>query len=237
MAVDPALTFVGRAAPCVYLPVQTSQLRYELIPQLDADDYMHRLRAGWRRFGAVVFRPECPTCRMCQSLRVPVDTFRPSESQRRAWKKNEGAVTVRIGEPQISAEQQDLFDRFHQAQHEDKGWPVSDAADARMMADNPFPTEEWRYYLGERLIAVGYVDALPQGLSAIYFYYDPAERHRSLGTYNVLSILSAARERRLPHVYLGYYVAGYRSLEYKARFRPNEVLTPDGTWHPFDAGI
>jgi arginine-tRNA-protein transferase len=84
------------------------------------------------------------------------------------------------------------------------------------------------------LIGVGYVDALPGGLSAIYFYYDPGERHRSLGTYNVLSILASARARNLPHVYLGYYVAGCRSLEYKARFRPNEVLTGGGTWARFD---
>jgi arginine-tRNA-protein transferase len=37
----------------------------------------------------------------------------------------------------------------------------------------------------------------------------------------------------LPHVYLGYHVAGCRSLEYKGRFRPNEVLGEDGEWHPF----
>jgi arginyl-tRNA--protein-N-Asp/Glu arginylyltransferase len=28
-------------------------------------------------------------------------------------------------------------------------------------------------------------------------------------------------------------VAGCRSLEYKARFRPNEVLGPGGQWEPF----
>jgi arginine-tRNA-protein transferase len=67
----------------------------------------------------------------------------------------------------------------------------------------------------------------------MYFFHDPDERDRSLGTYNVMSILRAAAEWELPHVYLGYYVAGCRSLEYKARFRPNETLQPDGTWQPF----
>jgi arginine-tRNA-protein transferase len=96
-----------------------------------------------------------------------------------------------------------------------------------------FPTEEWCYDVGDRLVAVGYVDQLPDGLSAIYFFHDPGERHRSLGTFNVLALLAVARERRLPYVYLGYYVEGCRSLEYKGRFRPNEVLAPDGAWHPF----
>ena len=53
-----------------------------------------------------------------------------------------------------------------------------------MFVENPFPTEEWCYYDGARLIAVGYVDQLAEGLSAIYFYYDPDERldtlHHSL---------------------------------------------------------
>ena len=230
------LTFLAPPSRCDYLADRTAQFRYQQIPDLDAAGYMVRLRAGWRRFGAVVFRPECPACRMCQSLRIPVATFRPSQSQRRAWKKNAGVLSVRIGEPHVSAEKLALYDRFHWAQHEDKGWPPSDVENAAMMADNPFPTEEWCYYLGDRLVGVGYVDALPEGLSAIYFYYDPAERQRSLGTFNVLAILEAARERQLPHVYLGYYVAGYRSLEYKARFRPNEVVDAGGAWQPFAGG-
>jgi arginine-tRNA-protein transferase len=98
--------------------------------------------------------------------------------------------------------------------------------------DNPFATEEWSYYAGNRLIGVGYVDRLPGALSAIYFFHDPDERRRSLGTFNVLAILEAARAQRIPYVYLGYYVEGCRSLEYKARFKANEVLAPDGTWQP-----
>ena len=198
-----------------------------------AADYMDRLHQGWRRFGPVIFRPECPSCRMCQSLRVPVATFRSRESQRRAWTKNHGSVTLRIDSPSVSAEKLDLFSKFLQHGHEVKGWPADEGDQLGLMTANPFPTEEWCYYLDDRLIAVGYVDALPEGLSAIYFYHDPAERHRSLGTYNVLSILASARERGLPHVYLGYYVDGCRSLDYKARFRPNEVLGGPGNWEPF----
>ena len=72
-----------------------------------------------------------------------------------------------------------------------------------------------------------------EGLLALHFSNNPAERHRSLGTYNALSILASARERGLPHVYLGYYVEGCRSLDFKGRFRPNEVLSGHGSWQPF----
>lgn len=196
---------------------------------------MDRLRGGWRRFGPVVFRPECPACRMCQSLRVPTAAFEPTESQRRAWKRNAGEVTIRIGSPSISRAKLDLFARFHQHGHETKGWPAKEAPDLDLFLANPFPTEEWTYCVGDRLVGVGYVDALSEGLSAIYFYWDPAERHRSLGTFNILAMIASARERQLPHVYLGFYVEGCRSLEYKKRFRPNEVLKDGGDWVPFSS--
>jgi leucyl-tRNA---protein transferase len=228
-----SVSFLSTVAPCEYLPDRLWQLRYEVVPHLRPADYMQRMQQGWRRFGYAMFRPECPSCRMCQSLRVPVATFRPNQSQRRAWKRNHGEVSVRVGAPSLSRDRLDLWARFHRHGHETKGWPAETEGDPGLLLENPFRTEEWTYYAGNRLIAVGYVDALPEALSAIYCYYDPAERARSLGTFNILSLLAAARERELAHVYLGYYVAGCRSTEYKRTFRPNEVLRADGRWEAF----
>jgi arginyl-tRNA--protein-N-Asp/Glu arginylyltransferase len=230
-------TFTTDPGPCGYLPDREWSLNYEVVGELTPSEYMVRLKAGWRRFGYSMFRPACPGCRMCLSLRVPVGTFRPDRGQRRAQAANDGSVEIVVGEPRATREKLDLYDRFHEFQHSFKGWPdhgPSTAADyVESFVEHPFPTEEWCYYRGGRLAGVGYVDALPEGLSAIYFFYDPADRDRSPGTYNVLSVIRAAAARGLPHVYLGYYVSGCRSLEYKARFRPNEVLGDDGRWRPF----
>lgn len=231
---ESVVSFLSTVSRCEYLPDRNWQLRYELVPHLRPADYLQRLQQGWRRFGYAMFRPDCPFCRMCQSLRVPVDTFRASPNQRRAWKRNQGEVTVRVGAPALSRDRLDLWARFHRHGHETKGWPVETDGDPGMLLDNPFRTEEWTYYVGNRLIAVAYVDALPVALSAIYCYYDPTEGARSPGTFNILSLLESARERGLPHVYLGYYVAGCRSLEYKRKFRPNEVLRPNGIWEAFN---
>ena len=231
--VQSRLTFTTSPARCEYLPDRLSQLRYELSPDLPSQDYLSRLKAGWRRFGPVVFRPECPSCRMCQSLRVPVSAFHANESQRRAWRKNHGTVALRRGAPVISRDRLDLWVEFHRYGHQTKGWPAETRSDPGLMFDSA--TEEWTYYVEDRLVAVGYVDALPEALSAIYFYWDPRERARSLGTFHIVSMIAAARESDLGHVYLGYYVEGCRSLEYKARFRPNEVLRQDGEWAAFIA--
>lgn len=180
-----------------------------------------------------MFRPECPSCQRCQPLRVPVASFRPSHSQRRAWKANQDTTTLAIGAPTASPAHRALYAKFHQHQHHAKGWPSPDHDGAGSFLDNPFPTEEWRYTIDGRLVGVGYVDRVPEALSAIYFYYDPDHRSRSLGIYNVLAILDRARLLDLPYVYLGYYVEGCRSLAYKAAFQPNEVLNAAGAWVPF----
>jgi len=212
-------------------------MRYEIVAHLSAAEYSERLQQGWRRFGHALFRPECSSCRECRSLRVAVDSFEPNRSQRRAWDANAADVRLEIGAPAITRPKLDLYDRFHNHQNQSKGWPEHSPKDPNdyfdSFVDNPLVTEEWCYYVGERLVGVGYVDRLPVGLSAIYFFYDPAERDRSLGTFNVLAVIRNAGESELPHVYLGYFVAGCRSLEYKCRFRPNEVLDAEGQWKAF----
>jgi arginine-tRNA-protein transferase len=222
---------------CGYLPAETAQLENELVVNLTAAEYQKLLEQGWRRFGGMLFRPQCPACQACQSIRVDVRRFRPNRSQRRAWQLNCGSVQPRIGPPAVSSAKLRLYDRFHAFQSEHKGWPDYPPKDAtsyvESFVNNPVFTEEWCYYLGGRLVGVGYVDAVSASLSAIYFVYDPAERKRSLGTFNVLCLLERAWELELPHVYLGYYVAGCSSLTYKANFRPNEVLKADGTWRTF----
>lgn len=230
-------TFTSPPSTCGYLPDRQWQLQYEIMGQLTPAEYLARMKTGWRRFGYSLFKPACPNCTQCRSLRVPVATFQPDRSQRRAWKANAADVRVAVGWPEVTAEKLDLYDRFHRYQHVSKGWPehgpetVADYVES--FVDNPFETQEWCYFLGDRLIGVGYVDHLPEGFSAIYFFHDPDERDRSLGVFNVLSVIRGATAQGLPFVYLGYYVEGCRSLEYKARYRPNQVLHPDGDWRPF----
>lgn len=196
----------------------------------------------------MLFRPVCPQCTACKPLRVRVGEFRPDRSQRRCRKANEGVVERQIGKPGVGMVKLALYDRYHAYQAEQKGWPEHASKDAESYLDSfvhhPIEVEEWSYYLDGRLVGVGYVDYLPkavpgteavgkEGLSAIYFFYDPGERDRGLGTWNVLCLIEEAQKRGLPYVYLGYYVAGCPSMAYKPRFVPNEIRETDGVWRPF----
>src|SRR5207253_1726602 len=79
-----------------------------------------------------------------------------------------------------------------------------------------------------RLLAGGVVDCVPQGLSAVYTYFDPIEEVRSLGTLMILTEVERARALKVPYLYLGYWVPGSMKMDYKRNFRPLEVLTQAG---------
>lgn len=228
--------FVTPDYACTYLPYQSAKMEYDIVREVTPAEYSERMKQGWRRFGFSLFHPVCSKCHACQSLRIPIETFRPNRSQKRAFKANED-VELRIGKPVVNELKLALYDRFHEFQSDLKGWPDHGPKDRQSykesFIDHPFRTEEWTYWSGDQLIGCGYVDALPVGLSAIYFFYEPELRERSLGTFNVLKVIEEAGRRGLPHVYLGYYVEGCRSLEYKANFEPNEVLGLAGSWVPF----
>ena len=235
---------------CGYLPDRLWSLEYEYVLTMTPQEYLGLMLDNWRRFGRTLFRPACAGCRSCRALRVRAGSFRPDRSQRRVGKANAGVLRLEIGRPVVSREKLALYDRYHAHQADARGWPRHPPRDASGYAESyvrqPFPVEEWCYYLEDRLVGVGYVDHLPDdpsaadapgvgGLSAIYFYYEPQERRRSLGTWNVLCLLDEAVRRGLPYVYLGYFVEGCRSMEYKPRFVPNELRGDDGVWRPFRA--
>jgi leucyl-tRNA---protein transferase len=227
-------SFVTPPSRCSYLPRENWSLEYEQFLSISPTEYLQRLREGWRRFGSTLFRPRCSACNACRSLRVLVDQFRPNRSQRRNCKSNESEVRLQIGPPEVTREKLDLYDRYHAFQTALKGWPEHPAKDAssyvESFVDNPFPTQEYCYYLEHRLAAVGYVDELPGGNSAIYFFYEPKLRQRGLGTWHILTLIGHAAAKRVPHLYLGYCVADCPSLAYKSRFRPHELRLPAGVW-------
>jgi arginine-tRNA-protein transferase len=229
--------YTAPPSTCGYLPDQRWSLEYEMVAGITADEFQQRLENGWRRFGPMLFRPQCASCRACLSLRVEVPKFQPNRSQRRAWKQASDVIDVRIGRPMVTRSRLDLYDRFHEFQSDQKNWPLHPNKDAgsyrESFVNNPDFTEEWCYYLEDRLVGVGYADRLATSMSAIYFFYEPEVRDLSLGTFNVLCLLKECARHNLPYLYLGYYVAGCRSLEYKGNFHPNQVRHPDGAWRDF----
>ena len=82
------------------------------------------------------------------------------------------------------------------------------------------------YYDDERLIGIDLIDILDDGISSIYFYYDPDYSKYSLGKFSLLNQINFAKQSDKKWIYLGYYVQECPSLSYKSEYSP--YITLDG---------
>ncbi|HET8551421.1 MAG TPA: arginyltransferase [Gammaproteobacteria bacterium] len=183
---------------------------------------------GFRRSGSYLYRPACSGCRACQSLRIPVNDFRPDRSQRRTLKRN-ADLRVRALAPCFDEEHYILFRRYIESRHRDGGMEDT-SRDAYMSFLDGGWTDTLFYEFrdGHRLLAVAVADRLADGLSAVYTFFEPGEADRGLGNYAILTEIDAARRDGLSWLYLGYWVGESEKMHYKNRFRPHEILTADG---------
>jgi arginyl-tRNA--protein-N-Asp/Glu arginylyltransferase len=218
----------GPPHPCAYRPGREARevaMRLDVLP---AGYYHAFMDLNYRRLGEVLYRPACEGCSSCAQLRVPVEAFRPSRSQRRCLARN-ADISVTLGPPAASEEKRSLYARYLDARHDttmDGSWEEF----ASFLYTSCVTTLEATFRQGDKLLAVSIVDAEPDALSAVYCYFDPDLGARSLGTFNILWLIAEARRSRRPYVYLGYYVAESPAMRYKAGFRPCEIWS-DGTWH------
>lgn len=214
--------------PCSYLPELEATTQYRWIEDCDAETYQQMLERGWRRFGCTFFRPHCAHCSECRSLRVPVATFQPDRSMRRVFQKNRD-LEIFLGPPSLSLEHLDLFGRYHAARSSERGWSPRETTPQDYFLSFVDGAHEFgaelQLRLHEKLAAVALLDILPRGLSAIYCYYDPSLKERSLGTMAILAEMEIARRRNIPQLFLGYWVEPNASMRYKARFKPHQLLT------------
>lgn len=222
-----ALRITESPRPCSYVEGETATLEYRLFRELSPRHVELLLERGWRRFGTHLFRPACENCSKCVPIRVVVNDFHPSKSQRKVLKKN-SHIKVSLHRPAVTQEHLDLYNAWHVDMTERRGWKlqqsgVDEYIDGFLTGDFP-SLHELRYFDDEKLVGVGLVDVLPNSISSAYFYHDPDWRGLSPGTFSMMCEIDIAQRLNLNHLYLGYWIEECLSMSYKNRFSPSEVL-------------
>jgi len=224
--------FTTEPHTCAYLPDQLATLEYSFAVSMAAQEYEDLMNSGYRKFGAAFFKTACAGCQECRPLRIAVDRFEPDRSQRRTWKKNKD-LSVQVGAPSGDEPHLRLYNRYHEAQSRLKGWPPQSTNREEYflsLVENPVPSAEISVWERGELRAVIINDVTPNVVSAVYHYHDPDFSERGLGTFCVLHCIELARALRKRWVYMGFYVSGCKSMQYKAHFRPCEIMDVSGNW-------
>lgn len=213
---------------CSYLPGERSSLEGFQADALAGSSYRLLMEQGFRRSGRLFYRNACPDCSACVPLRIPVNAFVLSRSQRRTLRRN-ADVEVRVSEPQLDDEKRELYRRYLAHQHPGSSQGEDPDGVDEFLYSAVVPSVEVRYQRGGRLLGVSILDVSPRSVSSVYHFFEPEEAQRRLGILSILTEIGLARAWQAEHYYLGFWIAGCGAMDYKADFHPHELLV-DGRW-------
>lgn len=238
--------YVTTGYSCGYLP---NKLAQSLIasPQhlIDANVYSGLIQQGFRRSGKFAYRPHCENCRECIPVRVILQDFIPSRSQKRAYKQHNN-LSVAIINVAFHEEHYALYSAYQNARHLDAR-QLDKSSNDKNSIQNEKPekddAEQYRNFLcqsnvesvlvefreNNQLKMVSVIDIVRDGISAVYTFYDTSDTKTSYGTYNVLWQIEWSKNLGLPYLYLGYWIKDSKKMMYKQNFKPLDKLI-DGEW-------
>jgi arginyl-tRNA--protein-N-Asp/Glu arginylyltransferase len=222
---------------CSYLPEQDEKL---LIFMSDTQptmlEYDYLISAGFRRSGTQVYRPHCGSCNACESIRLPVNTFTPSKSQKRVMKRNQD-LTIRVSHHD-KPEYYSLYESYINQRHADgsmypatleqyEGFVLSPWNSALFIEFYTTDQHTTGEHANEELVGVAVTDNLVSSLSALYTFFKPEEQHRSLGNFAILQQIKLAKSLNKAFLYLGYQIDACQKMSYKRNFLPHERFFND----------
>jgi len=233
--------FLTAPTACPYLPGMQERKLFTHLSGRRASAMHHLLSDhGFRRSQNLIYRPACEGCSACRSVRIVAGQFTPNKRFRRNLSRNSDLIATRKP-ARATAEQYDLFKRYLRERHAGGGMTQMSAADYEyMIEDTPVQSMVVEYRHGtqpdSQLIGVALTDQMPDGLSMVYSFYDPALAARGLGNFMILEHIERVRSMGMAYVYLGYWVEASPKMAYKAAFQPMQVQSGALDWHPFPAG-
>lgn len=180
------------------------------------------LAAGYRRNGNALYTMHCQKCNSCVPIRLHSKHFMPNRNQKRIWRKNKD-IAVSIGIIRPTFENMALCDDFLHNRYPNEG-NTAEAYYAGFFLNKITSTFELRYRLEGKLIGNAIVDIGNNWMNAVYFFFDQEEAKRSLGTFNILTMINFCRNKKIDYLYLGYNIDSLSSMNYKKKFKPHYLF-------------
>lgn len=192
---------------------------------------------GWRHFGRDFFRynltlSETGHIQHILPLRIVLDDFVPSHSQRRILRKNT-ALTVEISPAVVDASREALFLRHRERFKSNIPDSLKVFLPSPEPATRPCECREIRLLENGRLLAVSYLDCGGEAVSSVYAMFEPDAAPRSPGILTMLEEIAFARRTGRRFLYPGYATVEPSHYDYKKSFAGLQAFDwATGTWLP-----
>jgi len=217
---------ITKTFPCNYLPDQEERLLVAVDERLQNNNsYSWLMTQGFRRSGEQSYRPHCPDCNACQSIRVLVPLFSPSKSQKRSLKRNQHFTITQSTE--LKDSYYPLYENYINTCHKDGSMFPATFDQFKSFLSTKLTQqmfiETWHEVAGEKqLICVAVTDVLNNALSAVYTFYHPDYKKHGLGIFSILTQIQSCQQLALPYLYLGYQIDDCQKMNYKNKYFPFE---------------
>jgi leucyl-tRNA---protein transferase len=199
---------------------------------MDLETYNELIQFGFRRSGGYLYRPHCPHCNECISIRIKVDQFNLSRNDKRNLNKNSD-LTIHAVNGKFQDEHFELYRHYINSRHSGGSMENPSKADYhRFLICDWTDTLFIELRLGKKLLGVAVTDVTSTGYSAVYTFFEPGLQKRSLGHYAILRQIELCQENDLPYLYLGYWIKDCEKMKYKSRYQPAEGFV-NGHWVDF----
>ena len=169
--------------------------------------------------------------------------------QKKTTSKHTFTVTVENSE--FRREDFELWQRYQAKIHNDPPSKLKKSSYVNFLCDTPLVSDDktygskhFRYFIDDKLVAVGVCDVLPTALSSVYFYHDPDLMKLELGKLSALYEIDFVSKNRntakyslgdFKYYYMGYYIHDCQKMRYKGEYKPSELRCPTtGKWVSLD---
>jgi len=201
---------------------------------VDAEVYSTLIQQGFRRSGKFSYRPHCENCDACIPVRIVLDQFTPTRSQKRAYKMH-GELTANILSLSFHQDHFELYNAYQAIRHPEETIERKEHADEETQYRQFICQSNVESLIIEfrdtnkQLKIVSIVDVVADGVSAVYTFYDATEQKASYGTYAIMWLIDWAKSSQHQYLYLGYWIQQSPKMTYKEKFTVQEKLI-NGEW-------
>ena len=222
--------YLTNTEPCPYLTNREEKKIFLIMDDINkSNEYEHLIKSGFRRSHNILYNQVCADCNLCKSIRINVNNFKLSKSNKRVLNKNKNLFIKKLSN-NPSKEQFILFKKYLEFKHNDSEMNEMNFHDYCKMFDSKgINTKIYEYFYEGELAGCVISDFLEGSISMVYSFYSEIFLKNSFGKYVILDHFRLAKDFDMDYVYLGYWVEGSTKMEYKNSFNSSEVLI-DNKW-------